>query len=85
MLTNFCTLKTTYTNNVGIFVQWPLKSESIVQSNTSSGDSYLWITDINEVIDQTYIEIQIETNFSKTSYQNKQYATCITKNDIKGI
>ena len=69
---------------MGIFVKWPLKAEN-QQSNASSSENFLWISDINEVIDQTYIEIKIETNFSSDITQNKQYATCITKNEIKGI
>lgn len=77
-------IKQTYTNNVGIYAQWPLKSNyNQMLTNNSSSDNFIWITDVNDVIDQTYIEIQIETNFSRTYSAKNTYTTCFSKKHTK--
>ena len=58
-----------YLNNVSIFAEWPLDS--------SNGSSYIWLADINEVIDHTEVELQIETTFNVTSRDD--YTMCVRK------
>jgi len=71
---------------VGIFVQWPLKAENNL-STASSNDKFIWVADINEVMDQAYMKIKIETSLSSitASSKSKQYTTCITKNKKRGF
>ena len=68
---NYVTNK--YLNDVGIFVSWPID-----ENNTDS--SYIWIAEINEVINNTYLPLEIRTNYSVSA---TSYVTCFTKTKIK--
>ena len=63
-----------YLNNVGIYSKWPLDDSS------KENNRYLWLADINEIIDNSYVLIQIRTdlnlNYSTTS---NNYTICIKK------
>jgi len=68
---NYVTNK--YLNDVGIFVNWPIDS-----NNTDS--NYIWIADINEVINNTYLPLEIRTNYSVSA---ASYVTCFIKTKVK--
>jgi hypothetical protein len=65
---NYVTSK--YLNNVGIFVNWP------INNNNTENENYIWIADITEVINNTYLPIQIKTNYSDSS---SNYIVCFIK------
>lgn len=70
-------VKSKYLNGVGIFTQWPLQA-----GNTSGTEhGYLRITDINEVIDETFLRITIKTN--QAFYDGNDYTICLIKRNIE--
>lgn len=66
-------VKFKYLNDVGIFVKWPLSE----QDNRSQNSSYLWLADINDVIDETFLKVTIKTDYAIT--QDELYHMCFVK------
>lgn len=58
-----------YFRNVGIFTQWPIE-------NHENETSYIWLSDITDVIDVVNLPIKIRTDFEKN---NQKYTLCIEK------
>ena len=64
---NYVTNK--YLNNVAIFANWP-------PENNISNKNYIWIADITEVINNTYLPVEIRTNYSEFV---SSYSVCFYK------
>ncbi|RNA37323.1 hypothetical protein BpHYR1_012422 [Brachionus plicatilis] len=58
-----------YLKNVGIYSQWPI-------DNAANGSSYIWLTEITDVIEVTNLKIKIRSDFAAN---NKNYSLCIEK------
>lgn len=58
-----------YLKNVGIYSRWPLED----QTNSSK---YIWLADITEVVQNSYLQIGIRTDYE---INNQNYTLCITK------
>lgn len=62
-----------YLNSVGVYARWPLDADL---PNTM--DNYLWLADINEIIDNSYVSIQIRSSLNLSS-PTSNYTLCIAK------
>lgn len=73
-----------YLDNVGIYAQWPFINNQQDINNNATGNelSYLWLADINEVIDETFLGIRIRTDYEQN--RNGNYTLCLTKSRLEG-
>lgn len=69
-----------YFKNVGIYSKWPL-DDTLVISNSTVEDynSYIWLADIQEIVDNSYLSIKIRTDFNANSNGNANYTMCLVK------
>lgn len=58
-----------YLRNVGIFTQWPI-------DNQENETSYIWLSDITDVIEVVNLPIKIRTDFA---LEKQKYTLCIEK------
>lgn len=65
---NFATYK--YLDNVGIYTKWP------IESNDTTNSKYLYLAEITEVINNTFLPITIQTNYEMNTVN---YSLCIMK------
>lgn len=71
-----------YLYGVGIYAKWPLSDPSnrTLNSDLKAGDdqaqNYLWLANINDVIDETFFQVIIRSNFSGA---DSNYVLCLTK------
>lgn len=61
-----------YLKDVGIYATWPLDSNETT--------NYIYLADITDVMSQTYLSFEINTNFDKSA---KSYNVCFAKTKIK--
>ena len=66
-----------YLDNVGIYAQWPFNQ----QGNGTNQSDYLWLADINEVIDETFLKITIRTDYEQNA---NNYTLCMAKKKLEG-
>lgn len=73
-----------YLDNVGIYAQWPFTNKQQGTNNNATGNElgYLWLADINEVIDETFLGIRIRTDYEQN--QNGNYTLCLAKSRLEG-
>lgn len=63
-----------YLNGVGIYSSWPIDSPTGVNST-----DFIWLTEINQVISNTFVNISIQTDY-ELSPQN--YTLCLTQSSL---
>jgi hypothetical protein len=63
-----------YLNGVGIYSQWPLDTAN--QTKHEEAKKYIFLANITEVINNTYVSINIRTNHT---LNNENYTLCFTK------
>ena len=61
-----------YLKNVGIFIRWPIERDP----NDFSDSKYIWLADITDVIDNTYLQIKVNLNRDST---NGNFFLCFDK------
>lgn len=69
---------------MGIYVQWPMLSKPGLESPANVSSNYIWVADINDVIDETYLQVEIITNYTHADALMSDYITCISKNGTNG-
>ena len=61
-----------------------MMSKPDLESPANVSSNYIWIADINDVIDETYLQVEIITNYTHADALRSDYITCISKNGTNG-
>lgn len=77
---NFATYK--YLDKVAIYTKWPIENGRNSSEITSDlvDKHYLWLADITDVIDNTFLSINLQTNYNSVQ---DNFTVCITKKSTK--
>jgi hypothetical protein len=68
-----------YLKDVGIYTKWPIDQAFNYNSNISiqkNDNSYIFLANITEIVDNTYISVNLRSNYS---LNNNSYTMCFTK------